>query len=164
LRQGSQAGEPSSERYDMLNFLKRLFSDQSNHWVESLDDPVLGTLKLNEDATWWESAVTTSSGEVTICVPGEKVPDPRCLAAAADFVNQFETTSQEVIAFLREEAGKKRWGFYRSIIPNLGIAGVFYQVQDNHISAMIDLGEDETGRAWRCAFDGGSVSNLAFDS
>jgi hypothetical protein len=148
----------------MLAFLKRLFSDPTKNWEQSLDDSVLGNLRLNEDATWWESSVTTSRGAVSICIPGETVPNPQCRAAATDFVRNFETIAGEIAVFLQDEAAKKRWGFYRSIIPNLGVAGILYHVHHDRIGAMIDLGEDDAGRAWRCSFESGRVSNLAFDS
>lgn len=148
----------------MLAFLKRLFSDRTKNREQSLDDPVLGSLRLNEDAAWWESCVTTSQGAVSVCMPGERVPNPRCRAAAADFIRNFETIAGEIAVFLQDEAGKRRWGFYRSIIPNLGIAGILYHVHHDRIGAMIDLGEDNAGRTWRCSFEDGRVSNLAFDS
>lgn len=148
----------------MLGFLKRVFSNRSKDRAESLDDPVLGSLRLNEDATWWESSVTTPRGAVSICIPGEGVPNPLCRVAAADFIKNFEAIAGEIAAFLQDEAGKKRWGFYRSIIPKLGVAGILYHVHHDRIGAMIDLGEDDSGRAWRCSFEGGRISNLIFES
>lgn len=148
----------------MLGFLKRIFSDQPKGSTQSLDDPVLGTLRLNDDATWWECAAETPSGTVNILIPGEMVPDPGCRAAAADLLGNFERINRDVTAFLRDEAEKKRWRFYQSIIPNLGIAGIVYDIRGESIGATIDLGQDDAGRVWRCSLEDGRVSNLVFDS
>lgn len=42
------------EKELMLKFFKDfLFTDPTEDWKAQVDDPVLGSLVLNDDATWW---------------------------------------------------------------------------------------------------------------
>ena len=93
----------------MLRFLKRLLlTDPTADWARVVQDPVLGELRLNEDATWWDAAVPLSGGRVLrFRVGGEGEPAPALVAHAREIASGFTAFEGTVRAFLAAEAAKR---------------------------------------------------------
>jgi hypothetical protein len=88
----------------MLSFIKKMFTDPTADWPQSVTDSVLGELQLSDDAKWWEGHTTVGSRTVGFKIGGEDKPDARLISHAYDIVRSLPEFEQLVSVFLAEEA------------------------------------------------------------
>jgi hypothetical protein len=75
--------------HHMLSFIKKMFTDPTADWPQSVTDSVLGELQLSDDAKWWEGHTTVGSRTVGFKIGGEDKPDARLISHAYDIVRSL---------------------------------------------------------------------------
>ncbi len=66
----------------MFTALKKLFGNPVPPPIELVVDPVLGQLRLSEDADWWEASMLINSKLIGFKFAGDDVPHPMRIAHA----------------------------------------------------------------------------------
>ena len=88
----------------MLSFIKKLFRDPTADWPRSVCDPLLGELRLSDDAGWWEGCATVGNRTLGFKIAGKNKPDARLIAHAHDIVQSLPEFEHSVSLFLAEQA------------------------------------------------------------
>src|SRR5215510_12654487 len=88
----------------MLSFIKKFFSDPTADWPRSVSDPLLGELRLSDDAQWWEGRTIVDNRTVGFTIGGKGKPDARLIAHAHDIVRSLPEFEQSVSVFLTNAA------------------------------------------------------------
>ena len=149
----------------MLSFIKKLFADPTADWPRAVTDPVLGELRLSEDADWWESSVTVEVKTVGFKIGGEGKPDARLVSHAHDIVRSFASFEKMIADFLAAEARDvKSLRYFSDEIRQLVIEDVclFWPKRPN--DGMVYFKGPDEFRLWRCDYVGRKPTGLGFDS
>src|SRR5687767_3561640 len=94
----------------MLRLRKWLFGDPTANWKQTVIDPVLGELRLSEDADWWEATVNVGNCAIQFCIGGEGEPDANLLSHAHDIIREFSSFEHRLAEHLSLECTKlKCW-------------------------------------------------------
>lgn len=148
----------------MLSLIRRLF-DHRSEWPHSVSDPVLGELRLSQDADWWEGKITVEGKSVGFKIGGRGKPDQKLLDHAYDIVRSFSAFEHMVADFLASEARDvKCLGRFADEIRQLTIEDVclFWPKRPN--DGMIYFQGPDQYRVWRCDYVSRKPRGLGFDS
>ncbi|MBW3625443.1 MAG: DUF2262 domain-containing protein [Armatimonadetes bacterium] len=148
----------------MIRLLRKLFTDPTADWPRSVHDPVLGELRLSEDATWWEGKVTLNGKEVEFNIGGEGKPDERLIAHTYEFVANMTEFEAMLADFLeREIRDERHLNLYADEIRQLELKGIHQLWPNNpHYAEIIFKGPDEY-KIWGCGYADRKLFNLGFD-
>lgn len=127
-----------------------------------LDDPILGTLRLSEDADWWETSVAAGGKAVGFKIGGDSEPNLELVVHARDIVRTWADFERMVAEFLAEEAGRQ--SVYADEIRQLVIEDVCLPWPERPDDGMIYFGGPDELRVWRCDYVGRRPGGLGFDS
>ena len=87
----------------MLKGLKGLFTDSTKDWKQIVHDKVLGELKLNDDATGWNSYLEIEGRKINFQIGGEREPDVLLLTHAYEIVECYSSFVEKVRKCLERE-------------------------------------------------------------
>ena len=134
----------------MLSFIKKLFRNPTADWPRSVSDPVLGELRLDDDAQW-QGRTTVGGRSIAFTIGGRGRPDARLIAHAHDIVRSLPEFEQSVTAFLADEARKvKHLAEVADEIRQLAIEDVCLFWPDRPDDGMIYFKGPDEFRLWRC--------------
>jgi len=148
----------------MLSFIKKLLSDPTADWPRTVIDPVLGELRLSDDAEWWEGHASVGSRTIGFIIGGEGKPDARLIAHAHDIVRSLPEFERLVSAFLADEARNvKHLRRFADEIGQLTIDDVCLHWPDRPDDGMIYFKGPDKYRLWRCDYVARKPRLLGFD-
>jgi hypothetical protein len=149
----------------MLAFIKKLFSDPKANWPRSISDPVLGELRLSDDADWWEGTTTIGGRTIGFKFGGKAKPDAKLVTHAHDIVRSLPEFEQLVSAFLAEEGCTDKYlTRFTDEIRQLTIEDVCLFWPDRSDDGMIYFKGPDKFRVWRCDYVARKPRGLGFDS
>ena len=148
----------------MFNFWKKLFSDPTADWPKVVHDPLLGELRLVNDASWWESTIVTVGQPITFQIGGKETPNAVSLSQAHDIIENFEQFQHDVHEFLQQQAvSVSHLRFWTNEISRLKIETVSLFWPKQPENGMICFHGPDEYRLWRCDYVDGKFAGLAFD-
>ena len=148
----------------MLSFIKKIFRDQTLDWPISVSDPVIGELKLSDDADWWEAKITAGEKMIGFKIGGNGKPDPRLIAHAHDIIRSLSEFERLVAAFLADEARtNKSLVRFAEEIAQLTIEDIYLFWPKRPDDGMICFTGPDKFRVWRCDYVGRKLQGLGFD-
>ena len=149
----------------MLSFIRKLFSDPTTERPRSFTDPVLGELRLSDDAELWEWRTTVSGRTVGFKIGGEGRPDAKLIAHAQDIVRALPDFEQSVSSFLVSEIQTaKHLAQFADEIRQLTIDDVCLFWPDRPDDGMIYFKGPDEFKVWRCDYVARKPQGLGFDS
>jgi hypothetical protein len=148
----------------MFGFLRRLFADPRAGWLRSVTDPVLGELRLSEEADWWEGRVSVGSRMIDFNIGGDTKPDAALIEHAHDIVRSYADFERAVQEFLANEAANvKHPRPCAEEISQLEIEDVCLLRPSTPDNGMIYFKGPNEYRLWRCDYFDRKPRFLGFD-
>lgn len=148
----------------MFGFLKNLFKDPTADWKRLVSDPLLGQLRLNEDATWWDAKTARGERTINFCIGGVGQPDRALLAHAHEIIRNFPQFEDTIHAFaVAEPARVSSLREYDREIQQLQISSINLYWPDRPNAGMIEFSGPDPYRLWRCDYIDRKPVGLGFD-
>ncbi len=148
-----------------MSIFRFRFKKRTTDEPRSVTDPVLGELRLSENAQWWEGRVTIGNKTIGFKIGGKAKPDAALLAHAYDIVRSFPEFEQKVSAFLADEARTVRYlAKFTEEIRQLTIEDVCLFWPNRPDDGMIYFKGPDQFRVWRCDYVARKPQGLGFDS
>jgi hypothetical protein len=137
----------------MFAALKKFLVSPAAQPIQSVTDPVLGELRLSEDADWWEGNITIGGESIGFKIAGESVPDAMRIAHAHDIVRSFPEFREMIRKFLDDEARNVRH-LQRFVdeIRQLQIEDVCLLRPRRPDDGMVYFRGPDPYRLWRCDY------------
>ena len=125
-------------------------------------DPELGPMKYVD--SWWECAVSSKSGPVTLCVGGGYEPDPACIESARATARRIDEFVDDVKTYLKAEAQQRALRPFAHEIDALTISDVHYVWPKKPRYGMVYFSGPDKIKVWHCDIKEQTLFGLTFDS
>jgi len=148
----------------MFGRLKKLFTDRTVDWPHTVQDPVLGELRLSEDGSWWEGGALLGDRTIELKVGGEGQPDGALLEHARRITADLAGFEERVARFLAREVEQERHlRPYAEEIRHLRMNELCFFWPERPNAVMVCFAGPDPYRLWRCECADGSFYGFAFD-
>lgn len=148
----------------MFEKLKRFLQGEPPA-VDSVVDPVLGTLSWSKEDEAWLSSPEHAAIGFAFEIAGAPQPDGSLVRHAADIAKKKEEFVRSVQRFLSEEtASVRHLSAFNEEIAGLKIERVCLFWPDRPDDGMIFFDGGRDYRGWRCDYVGRTPKGLGFDS
>jgi hypothetical protein len=148
----------------MLRFIRNLFRDPTADWPRTVQDGMLGELRLSDDADWWEGRIPRAGGDLVFRVGGEGAPAPALLAHVREIASDPDGFERRCATFLQHAASEYPHPGYADEVLALKLAAVNLHWPERPRDGMLEFDGGAADRLWRCDLIAGEPRDLGFDS
>jgi len=132
--------------------------------MELVVDPVLGQLRLSQDADWWEASMLINSKLIGFKIAGDGVPHPMRIAHAHEIVRSFAEFETTIRKFLEDQARDvKHLRRFSDEIRQLELEDICLLRPGKPDDGMIYFKGPDAYRVWRCDYVDRKPQSLGFD-
>jgi hypothetical protein len=145
------------------SWIKNLFVDPTAHWQRVVIDPVLGEMRLNDDATWWSGNVESAGLRFEVNVTGTGEPDARLMAEARSVVTNAAKFKRTIDSHL-EEAAITQFPKMARELRQLRIESVAFLWPTSPTYCEIYFDAPSEDRSWTCGYEDGVPVRLTYSN